>query len=210
MSITYFDMDSLNRWFNDNGDKTHRINYDLNEDSIVFDIGGYEGNWSSDISEKYNCNIYIFEPVIEYYNIIVKKFKNNDKVRVFNFGMSNKNEEVFISNNTASSSVHIESRHKQKIMLKNINDFIEDESLDKIDLVKINIEGSEYDLLEEVIKIGNQIKFVNLQIQFHKNIVPNWDNRRNYIREELTKTHEITYDYSFVWENWKIKKNQIK
>lgn len=205
MSITYFDKESLDRWFKDNGDKTHRINYDLNKDSIVFDIGGYEGSWSSDILKKYNCNVYIFEPIKEYYDIIVGRFRGNNKVRVFNFGLSNKDEEVYISNSTASSSIHIEGNNKEKIILKNINAFIKNESLNSIDLVKINIEGSEYDLLDEVIKIGNQTKFINIQIQFHKNIVPNWDNRRNIIREELKKTHELTYDYSFVWENWKIK-----
>jgi FkbM family methyltransferase len=202
MSIEYFDKESLDRWFKDNGDKTHRINYDLNENSIVFDIGGYEGGWSSDILEKYNCIIYIFEPIKEYYDIIVERFYGNNKVRVFNFGLSNKDEEVYISNNTASSSIHIEGNHKEKIILLNINNFIENESLNSVDLVKINIEGSEYDLLDEVIKMDNQIKFINIQIQFHKNIVPDWNNRRNRIREELKKTHKLTYDYSFVWENW--------
>lgn len=33
------------RWFQDQGDKTLRLNYsDLNENSIVFDIGGYLGD----------------------------------------------------------------------------------------------------------------------------------------------------------------------
>jgi len=206
MSITYFDKESLDRWFEDNGDKTYRINYDLNEDSIVFDIGGYEGDWSSDILEKYNCNIYIFEPVKEYFDIIINKFKGNSKVRVFNFGISNKNEEVYISNSTASSSIHLVTGYEgEKIILKNINDFMESESLVKINLVKINIEGSEYDLLDNIIKMNKQSNFLNLQIQFHKNIIPDWDNRRNIIRDELYNTHELTYDYSFVWENWKIR-----
>ena len=41
------------QWFKDNGDKTHRLNYNLNEKSIVFDLGGYEGQWASDIFSKY-------------------------------------------------------------------------------------------------------------------------------------------------------------
>jgi len=53
MSISYFDHESLQRWFRDNGDRTHRINYDLDRDSIVFDLGGFEGSWSADIFEKY-------------------------------------------------------------------------------------------------------------------------------------------------------------
>jgi FkbM family methyltransferase len=153
MSIEYFDKESLDRWFKDNGDKTHRINYDLNENSIVFDIGGYDGGWSSDILEKYNCNIYIFEPIKEYYDIIVERFYGNNKVRVFNFGISNKDEEVYISNNTASSSIHIEGNHKEKIILLNINTFIENESLNSVDLVKINIEDVYMGLLMNAIGV---------------------------------------------------------
>ena len=50
----------INQWYDDNGDKTHRLNYDLDENAIVFDLGGYEGQWSSDIFSKYCCHIYIF------------------------------------------------------------------------------------------------------------------------------------------------------
>ena len=36
-------------WIKDKGDKTFRLNYDLHEDSLVFDLCGYEGQWASDI-----------------------------------------------------------------------------------------------------------------------------------------------------------------
>jgi len=205
MSSIYFDQESLNKWFKDSGDKTHRINYKLNEDSVVFDVGGYEGGWSQNISNKYNCNIYIFEPITEYYNNIVNKFKDNTKVKVFNIGLSNEDSEGYISRDGDASSIHTTTDELgDKVILRNINSFMEDESLHKVDLIKINIEGSEYDLLDNIIHNNNQIKFTNLQIQFHKNIIPEWVNRRNHIRDELSKTHHLTYDYSFVWENWEI------
>ena len=50
-------------WVRDNGDHTLRLDYDLNEDSIVFDVGGYRGDFTSAIFNKYNCNVYVFEPV---------------------------------------------------------------------------------------------------------------------------------------------------
>lgn len=36
-------------WFRDQGDSTLRLDYDLNADSLVVDVGGYLGQWSSDI-----------------------------------------------------------------------------------------------------------------------------------------------------------------
>ena len=43
MSVNYFDKESLERWFKDNGDETHRLNYNLNKNSLVIDLGGYLG-----------------------------------------------------------------------------------------------------------------------------------------------------------------------
>ena len=55
------------RWIDDKGDSELRLNYNLNEDSVVVDLGGFKGDWSALISEKYSCNIHIFEPVREFY-----------------------------------------------------------------------------------------------------------------------------------------------
>ena len=40
-----------------------------------------------------------------------------------------------------------------------------------------------------------------LQIQFH-NFIPNAEKLREDIREDFSKTHHLTYDYYFIWENW--------
>ena len=42
----------------------------------------------------------------------------------------------------------------------------------------------------------------NLQIQFH-NFIDDAENLRAKIRNDLSQTHQLTYDYFFVWENWK-------
>ena len=47
----------------DNGDGTLRINYDLTEDSVIMDLGGYRGDWTNLMINKYNCTSHIFEPV---------------------------------------------------------------------------------------------------------------------------------------------------
>jgi len=47
--------------------------------------------------------------------------------------------------------------------------------------------------------------FKNLQIQFHDFIIDNANERMENIQTQLAKTHKITYQYKFVWENWEIK-----
>jgi len=57
------------KWRNIDVDNTLLYNFELDDESIVFDVGGYKGEWSEKIFCKYNCRIYIFEPI--------KKFSNN-------------------------------------------------------------------------------------------------------------------------------------
>ena len=48
----------VKKWFADHGDQTLRLEYpELNSDSIVFDVGGYSGDFSEAIIERYNCNV---------------------------------------------------------------------------------------------------------------------------------------------------------
>jgi len=186
------------------GDKTLRVNYDLNNNSVVFDVGGYEGEWSHDIFSKYGCNIHIFEPVPSFAEDIKKRFIDNKKVQVYPFGLSDKNSSEKISVNNYKSSLFKNEGDITEIKLVKFSDFFFQNDINFIDLMKINTEGGEYDLLEGIIKADLIKKVDNIQVQFH-NFVPNAEDRMKKIQSELEKTHELTYQYKFVWENWKLK-----
>lgn len=192
-------------WFKINGDKTLRLNYNLSKSSIVFDLGGYKGNFSEEIYKRYLCKIFIFEPVKSFYKIIDDKFKDNPKVTAFQYGLANQDKELFISNSEDASSVFIDSEGSEKIELKSILNFINYNKITHVDLIKINIEGGEYEVLESLLASGMIQIFKNLQIQFHDFIIDNANERMENIQAQLAKTHKITYQYKFVWENWEIK-----
>jgi FkbM family methyltransferase len=197
--------DEFDRWLSDQGDASLRLNYDLDDKSVVFDLGGYKGDWAAAILHRYKSNIYIFEPVKDFYAGINKKFIGNPKIHMFEYGLGNKEETLSISLTTDSSSVFNVEGVKETIQLKSLVDFIRTNEIEHVDLMKINIEGGEYDLLEDVLLHDQAGVFNDIQVQFHR-FIPNCIERRNAIREGLSKTHELTYDYEFVWENWKLKK----
>lgn len=167
------------------------INYNLDKNSIVFDLGGYKGEFAEKIYKKYNSNIYIFEPVKEYFKILETKFKNNEKIKIFNFGLSNKEEEIEISLNNDGSSTFIKNGEKEIIKLKDIISFLNKNSIKEIDLFKINIEGGEFEVLPALIENDFIKNIGNLQIQFH-NFINNAETKRDSIQKELIK---ITYNY---------------
>ena len=81
------------------------------------------------------------------------------------------------------------------------------ENINTVKLMKLNIEGGEYDILEYLIKTGNITRFENLQIQFHDIPEINGEQRMIKIQNELQKTHELEWAYRpFIHESWKIKK----
>lgn len=192
-------------WFEANGDQTLRLDYDLNENSIVFDLGGYKGKFTYEIYERYGCTIYVFEPILEFYTIINSRFSDFPKIYPFHFGLGGKNESMKISLTDNSSSVFIESDQSELIQIKSIIDFVKEKNITKVDLIKINIEGGEYEVLESLIENNLITIFDNIQVQFHDFILDNAQERMNKIQDKLAKTHELTYQFEFVWENWKIK-----
>lgn len=208
MDYYKFNREEYNRWVSDSGDITLRLNYELDKNSIVIDGGGYKGDWAENISKIYGSFIYIFEPIKKYYNLIENRFSDNNKIKVIQGGLSNKNSEIIIYHSDDASSSFIENGNSELIKIFSLSDFLLNNNISYINLLKINIEGGEYDLLENLIYKEDHKKIENLQIQFHR-FIPMCKERRDTIRKELSKTHYLTYDYEFIWENWKIKNNQL-
>ena len=195
-------MSAIQKWFRDGGDHTHNITYDLNENSVVMDLGGYTGVWAQQMINKYNPNMYILEPIGEFYNVMVDKFRSNNKVRLMNVGASteNKTDELFMSKDGTSSN--LKDGKAVEVQFYNIETILNKWNLNTVDLIQINIEGDEYPLLEDMLKSGIINKFKNIQIQFHLG-VDNDRERRDKIREGLENNgFKEKFNYPFVWESW--------
>jgi hypothetical protein len=93
-------------------------------------------------------------------------------------------------------------RPVEKVRLRAFSDFLAETGLPKVDLLKINIEGGEFPLLEHLIASGLINKVIHLQIQFH-DFFPDATARRERIRLLLTRTHVEQWNFPFIWESWK-------
>lgn len=191
----------VQRWFADGGDEKFRYDYDLNGDSLVIDLGGYKGQWASDIFARYNCHVLVFEPVSSFAVKIEERFKNNPKIEVFRVALGAKKRQDVIALAEDGSSVYGDTLKKELIQVEDVSNFFAVHNVETVDLMKVNIEGGEYELLQRLLAAGLIMKIKNLQIQFH-NIEVDSEIRMLGIFSELSKTHRPTYRYKFVWENW--------
>ena len=200
---------SVEKWFKVDGDNTLRLDYNLNSSSIIFDVGGFAGDFSAKIYEKYQPKIYVFEPIKSFYEKITKRFENNDKILTCDFGLSDSTTEIKMNISEDASSVYTKNDIETEVVkLVDIKEFLEKYDIQSINLLKINIEGGEYPLLERLIEIDRIKNIDNIQIQFHK-LNKNCEKRMKKIQAKLAETHKLTYQYIWCWENWQKNKEEI-
>jgi FkbM family methyltransferase len=197
---------AFRRWKLDRGDERLRLDYPLTVSSTVIDLGGFFGDWTDAIHRRYGCNVYVFEPVPEYCARIRKRFFGAPRIRVFEVGLAAREATLDLTLAHDGSSLHRSGGESVAVKLVAIDAFLREQALDHIDLIKINIEGAEYELLEYMVANALVERCENMQIQFH-NFVPDAVRRREQLRAQFSRTHELTYDYPFVWENWRRRRD---
>lgn len=186
-----------------------RHRYDILPGDVVFDLGGHKGEWCRKISSMHpECEIHTFELLSMYSEVLAEQFKNHDKIIVNNFGLSASDGEIDITyDGLSSSGINLKEDTKSFVgKLRSFEGYVLSKSINKIKLLKMNIEGGEYDLLESILGTERIHQIENIQIQFH-NYGPEFVKRKDKIRSELSKTHYLTYDYAWTFENWRLKNN---
>lgn len=192
-----------------------RYTYDLNKDSVVLDFGGFTGGFAEKITSKYGCKVYIYEAVNRYYQQIVNK--NNPNLIPFNCGVSTLNGKTHIHVCDEGSAIGNYAEQKKKndknssyqsnvakfahepleeIVVRDVVQILNE--YDRVDLLKINIEGIEYEILPRIISSGHINKIKHLQIQFH-DFVNNGEFLHEHITAELKKSHNLVFESMWNW-----------
>ena len=169
------------------------------------DLSGYQGDFAFEINKKYGCHVFVYEPVQAFYEQCVFRFRNNPRVQCLKYGLFNRSCEAFISDeNNGTSLIKNNTPDNEKITLKQFKEEYERLGIQKIDLLKINVEGSEFLIIPHLIDHGLMSNIKDLQVQFHT-FFPNAAAFRCEIRTNLKKTHEEQWNYPFVWESWRLR-----
>ncbi|MDB4117200.1 FkbM family methyltransferase [Amylibacter sp.] len=135
----------------------------------------------------------------------MKRFEKNNNILPLNYGLSDTNGKFELTDSVDGSSfLNLSGKNTVLCKVRNIFDVLDDLKLKNIDLMKINIEGDEYPLLQHIADEGKLGIIKCYQIQFH-NFVKDASKKRDKILKELRKSHNCTLSYHFIWENWQKK-----
>lgn len=174
----------------------------LDKNSVVLDIGANIGNVSSYIIEKSQSRIYAFEPNIFCFEVLFRRFLDNSQIKIFNVGVSNysgvsnfylheKSKGINDFSYLESSSLkkdkdNISEKNSVKINVINISEVLE--KFKYIDLIKIDVEGSEYEIVPFLISKRHKIKTV--LCEFHGS-----PKKFNYKNPETIKNNKFSQNY---------------
>lgn len=124
----------------------------VNDSNTVFDIGGNMGWYAIGLCKaKKNIDMHTFEPILSTYKTLVDNVKmNNVKVKVNNFGLSNKKQDLsfyFHKEGSGNASAAIMNDDRDNIKVKchvdTIDNYIKDNNVRKLDFIKCDVEGAE-------------------------------------------------------------------
>lgn len=124
------------------------------KDGTIIDVGANIGAFIDVVMEKYpNAPIIGIEPVRKYYDHLMGKYSHLPNVFLYHCGASDVEEqkEIFISNNNIGWNTFVKEKLDSSNTSSEIVDCICLDSLsdlvDKVDIVKIDVEGFEYKVL---------------------------------------------------------------
>lgn len=154
----------------------NRIEFEEND--IVIDVGANQGNlflyfdlYYSNLDLKY----YAIEPGIRENKALSHSFKNKSNVQIFNFAAFNScgSRDFYYSPNLADSSIHepIEYEEKMLIQTHTLDCFLSQNLRSKsIKLVKIEAEGSEFEVCQGLLKNLKLIQYIAIDLGFERGL----------------------------------------
>ena len=157
---------------------THSIISNVSGHKIknVLDIGGNIGQFSLTLSHvlKDAAKIDILEPNSEIFELLTKNTHGKKNIRTFNYGVGKKGTQhiFYTPGKSATGSVFKSNTTNhtkaKKTKIKMVNDIAELTGRSKYDLVKIDVEGYEYQLLEAIKPFAAKLMFIEVSLGRYK------------------------------------------
>jgi|TARA_Y100000294_G_scaffold174466_1_gene192618 FkbM family methyltransferase len=189
------------------------IHNELGSNLLVFvDVGSHMGEYIIQLLKRFNVQkAYAFEPNPTIFKKLSKNVRNIRNIEIFDNGVGHLNEKKILHQNIESSSssicpLNINSKYyKKKFTILNffnlkkisksievdlikLEDFLNNKKIIQVDLLKIDTEGSEFNVLKGLNKSIKKVKLIHLEHHFDDMIIKNY---------KLSDIHEYLLNNNF-------------
>ncbi len=175
-----------------------RYKYKLMPHDLVIDLGAYQGDFAEEINNQHGCQVICVEPTDS-----IRRLEHKPWCRIVQKAADTKEGTVRFGGCFYYSSLY---ETDEKYGFKDYPTIDVNSLLTQpVALLKVNIEGMEYDILPHILASGLQSNVENFQIQFH---IIDHESEKKYaaIAKKLSETHEPEWRCNFVWESWRKRK----
>jgi len=129
----------------------------LNEKSVVISGGGYLGEWDLYVSSTYKCRVFVFEPARSNFKELLPKFKGHRNIRLVLAALwdSDGRAMMYFVSKSNGHSLYNRSKYQQitgaeYVKCTRLKTYMDIESIATIDLLKLNVEGAEVQILNDI------------------------------------------------------------
>ena len=139
----------------------------LNKDSICYCVGcGEDISFDFALIERFGCNVFAFDPTPRAIEYVKSVAANNIHYQFFEIGLWDKEDvlKFFVPKNPAHVSHSIVNLQKTEdyieAKVKRLKDIMQVNGHSKVDLLKIDIEGAEYKVIDSIIDDKLDIRII--------------------------------------------------
>jgi FkbM family methyltransferase len=185
------------------------IDVDLPDGGTAVDVGAFVGEWSERILARADARgvrdlrIVAFEPEPHALDELRAGVGQDPRVEIFEFGLAGSDSVQQMAIDGPGSSVYVGpgALGLTEISLRDADAALAAASVERIDFLKINIEGGEFELIDRLHETGWLARTGTILIQFHEFGPDAYAGRRRN-RAQLAQTHRCTWNYTWVYERW--------
>lgn len=176
---------------------------DLDATSVVLDVGAFVGEWAEKIRQRYGSTVYAFEPNPGAFAELGRRVGDDPGIIRLPYALATVDGTASLATDAGPGATlfHDDEGARVSVELRDVVTVLDELGLDHVDLMKVNIEGGEYDLLERMIDEDLLARVRVVSVQFHP-WIPDAHRRRRRIRKAMARTHEETWCYPWIWELW--------
>jgi FkbM family methyltransferase len=127
---------------------------DIKPGEVIYDVGANVGVFTDIILKKHsNASVVLFEPILDYYNYLVNKYKDREGIMIYNCALVDSPRHLRISKdgNNLGYNTLAEIREYgnfEEIKGAPLSQLVEAANLPLPDCIKVDVENSEYLFIE--------------------------------------------------------------
>ena len=182
--------------------------------SVLIDVGSHHGETIYTFKKNFKIKkILAFEPSIINFEILKKKTKNLNNLKIYNIALGDKQgwvnfKQHYDSESSTINEINIDSKYYKKknlyldffnlknksfpstkVKIDRLDNILESESISSIDILKIDTEGYDYYVIKGLGKLIKNVKFIYFEHHFHSMLLKNYTYRdvENFLKKNNFK-----------------------